>query len=63
MFNYGLNAATISCLRKGDKKIKRPILQWNTFGSGCSIVSKSIAEQIIFDTAFEHGFGEDADYG
>jgi len=63
MSDYGLNATTISCLRKGDKKNERPMLQWNTFGSGCSIISKSIAEQIVFDTAFEHGFGEDGDYG
>lgn len=63
MSDYGLNATTICCLRKGDKKNERLMLQWNTFGSGCSIVSKSIAEQIVFDTAFEHGFGEDGDYG
>ncbi|NNE32701.1 MAG: glycosyltransferase family 2 protein [Winogradskyella sp.] len=63
MFAYGLNAATLSCLRKGDIKIKKPMLQWNTFGSGCSIVSKNIVERISFDMAFEHGFGEDGDYG
>lgn len=63
MFSYRLNAATLSCLRKGDKKIEQPVLQWNTFGSGCSIVSKNIVEQIVFDIAFEHGFGEDGDYG
>ena len=49
MFMYNLNAATLSCLRKGDKQIKKPMLQWNTFGSGCSIVSKSIAKKIVFD--------------
>ncbi|WP_338359654.1 glycosyltransferase family A protein [Yeosuana marina] len=63
MTSYGLRAATLSCLRKEDKKTEKSTLQWNTFGSGCSIVSKSIAEQIVFDIAFEHGFGEDGDYG
>lgn len=63
MCDYGLKAATLSCLRKEDKKIEKPSMQWNTFGSGCSIVSKNIAEQIRFDIAFEHGFGEDGDYG
>jgi glycosyltransferase involved in cell wall biosynthesis len=63
MFNYGLNVVTISCLRKGDMKNEGPIIPWNAFGSGCSIVSKSIVNQITFDTAFEHGFGEDGDYG
>lgn len=63
MASYGLKAATLSCLRKEDKIIEKPTLQWNTFGSGCSIISKSIAAQIRFDIAFEHGFGEDGDYG
>jgi hypothetical protein len=63
MASYGLKAATLSCMRKEDKIIEKPTLQWNTFGSGCSIISKSIAEQIRFDIAFENGFGEDGDYG
>ncbi|WP_406684218.1 glycosyltransferase family 2 protein [Seonamhaeicola sp. MEBiC1930] len=63
MHIYHLNAATLQCLRKGDKKNKQPTLQWNTFGSGCSIISKKIAKSVKFDEAFEHGFGEDGDYG
>ncbi|GAA4975959.1 glycosyltransferase family A protein [Algibacter aquimarinus] len=63
MFKYKLSAATLSCLRKGDKQLELPTSQWNTFGSGCSIISKHIAKNIKFDIAFEHGFGEDGDYG
>ncbi len=63
MITFGLDAATLSCLRKGDKEIKTSTLQWNTFGSGCSIISKKIANTIRFDMAFEHGFGEDGDFG
>ncbi len=63
IYSYGLNAATLACLRRGDKEIKQPILQWNTFGSGCSIISNRIAKLIAFDIAFEHGFGEDGDFG
>lgn len=63
MLKYRLKAATISCLRKGDKQIESLTKQWNTFGSGCSIISKHIANTIKFDTAFERGFGEDGDFG
>jgi len=63
MFNYGLNATTLSCLDKGKKELEQLTLQWNTFGSGCSIISNRIAKLIVFDMAFEHGFGEDGDFG
>jgi glycosyltransferase involved in cell wall biosynthesis len=63
MMSFGLNAATISCLRQGDEEKKKRTLQWNTFGSGCSIISKQIASKIKFDMAYEHGFGEDGDFG
>jgi glycosyltransferase involved in cell wall biosynthesis len=63
MHSYQLNAATLSCFREGDIKLERPTIQWNTFGSGCSIISNQIANQIRFDMAYEHGFGEDGDFG
>ena len=39
------------------------VKQWNSFGSGCSIVKADIAKETNFNIAFEHGFGEDKDYG
>ncbi|MFG6687642.1 glycosyltransferase family 2 protein [Mariniflexile sp. HNIBRBA6329] len=63
MHKYHLKAATLSCYREGDKKLKQSTLQWHTFGSGCSIISNQIASQLRFDMAYEHGFGEDGDFG
>jgi glycosyltransferase involved in cell wall biosynthesis len=60
---FGLSAATLSCLRKGDKEMRTNTMQWNTFGSGCSIISNQVASKIRFDIAYEHGFGEDGDFG
>ncbi len=60
---FGLEAATLSCLRKGKKETINHIMQWYTFGSGCSMVSSTIVKSMAFDTAYEHGFGEDGDFG
>jgi glycosyltransferase involved in cell wall biosynthesis len=56
-------AFTISCLQPNEKEQIRKVVQWNTFGSGCSLVKSKFVKNIRFDTAFEHGFGEDADFG
>jgi len=58
-----INAATLACLRIGDKPFFKNNHQWGTFGSGCSIVKTSYLKSIKFNTAYEFGFGEDADYG
>ncbi|MBN4070657.1 glycosyltransferase [Olleya sp. AH-315-F22] len=63
MSYFGLKAATLSCLRKGEKETINHIMQWHTFGSGCSIVYSNVVKNIAFDTAYEHGFGEDGDFG
>lgn len=59
----GLKAATLSCLNKGEKETISQIIQWHSFGSGCSIVSHEILKKIKFDMAYEHGFSEDEDFG
>ncbi len=63
MKNYSLKAATLKCLREQDEDMESRVLQWNTFGSGCSIVSKLVLQHISFNTAYEYGYGEDADFG
>ena len=62
---YGLKAeaVTISCLRKGQSETAKTARQWISFGSGCSILKTEIAKNTFFSMAFEHGFGEDTDYG
>jgi len=50
-------------LREGEEEVVNSVIQWNTFGSGCSIVASEITKDIRFDTAMEHGYGEDKEYG
>jgi glycosyltransferase involved in cell wall biosynthesis len=60
---YKNKAVTFSCLREGEKAIPKEIFQWNTFGSGCSIVKREVIKDINFDIKYEFGFGEDSDFG
>ncbi|PHQ28642.1 glycosyltransferase family 2 protein [Leeuwenhoekiella nanhaiensis] len=56
-------AFTVSCLQEGETEVEKTVFQWPAFGSGCSFVKASALENIRFDLALEHGFGEDADFG
>ncbi len=56
-------AFTVSCLQEGETEAEKTVIQWPAFGSGCSFVKASALENIRFDLALEHGFGEDADFG
>ena len=60
---YKCNAVTLNCLRDGDIMFRQPIRQWNSFGSGCSFVASKVVKTTFFSISFEHGFGEDIDYG
>ena len=60
---YKCNAVTLNCLRDGDIMFRQPIRQWNSFGSGCSVVASEVVKTTFFSISFEHGFGEDIDYG
>ncbi len=59
----GLKSASFSCLRKGEKEVYKKIIQWGSFGSGCSIVSKKSLNNCNFNMGFEFGYGEDSDFG
>ena len=54
---------TFNCFQKNEISLYSNIIQWSTFGSGCSIVKKAMLENILFDTKYEFGFGEDSDFG
>ena len=54
---------TFACLQKGEKETMKAYKQWESFGSGCSIVHRDIYSKCSFDMAFENGYGEDVDYG
>jgi hypothetical protein len=52
-----------NCKQKGEKTIFKEIKQWGSFGSGTSIVKSVFAKQCAFSSIYEHGYGEDADFG
>jgi len=58
-----VKAVTLSCLKSDEKEVYNNVFQWQSFGSGCSFVEKSAIKNLEFNMAFEHGFGEDADFG
>jgi hypothetical protein len=53
----------ISCLQKNEKKTFNTLIQWSGFPSGASMVEGTLSRKLKFNTAYEHGYGEDADYG
>jgi glycosyltransferase involved in cell wall biosynthesis len=56
-------AFTFRCHLKGETKVFNKIRQWGAFGSGCSIVNKEALYGCVFSESYEHGFGEDSDFG
>jgi glycosyltransferase involved in cell wall biosynthesis len=63
VINYGTNVATLSCLQKGENHIYKNVMQWGSFGSGCSLVKAAILQNAKFNLGFEFGYGEDNDFG
>ncbi|WP_300485963.1 glycosyltransferase [Flavobacterium sp.] len=59
----GGKAFTLSCRQKDDIPKDTNRIQWETFGSGCSIVHRDALQGLKFDMRFENGFGEDTDFG
>ena len=56
-------ALTVACLQEGEVDSLHAFKQWESFGSGCSIVHKEALKNIKFDMSLEHGYGEDVDFG
>lgn len=63
MNRLGVFAINMNCKQKGEETIFKKIKQWGSFGSGTSVVKSSFAKQCAFSPIFEHGYGEDADFG
>lgn len=60
----GQKTFTLSCLQKHEKNLHPYISQTAMFGSGCSFLHTSfLSENIQFSKSFEHGYGEDSDFG
>lgn len=62
---FGLNEITFGCYDSTyefSKKYQNN-MQWETFGSGCSIVKRQSLTNLKYRKGFEFGYGEDADFG
>jgi GT2 family glycosyltransferase len=59
----GVMAMSVSCLQNEEVQKGKFILQWGSFGSGCSFVFKNALEDCEFKRGYEFGYGEDSDFG
>jgi GT2 family glycosyltransferase len=60
---YGFNAINFNCKQKDEITVFPKIKQWGGFGSGTSIVKSEFVKQCEFSRIYEHGYGEDTDFG
>ncbi|TVZ25565.1 hypothetical protein JM83_0490 [Gillisia sp. Hel_I_86] len=58
-----ISALNLNCLQPAEVTTFNKIKQWGTFGSGTSIVAAEYALKCRFRKIYEHGFGEDTDFG
>ena len=56
-------AVNMNCRQPGEEIIFGKVKQWASFGSGTSVVKSDYAKKCRFSNVFEHGHGEDADFG
>ena len=60
---YKQQVFSLSCLLRTEKKHFKTYFQWVSFGSGASFVNANAIKNLKFDSKYEFGFGEDADFG
>lgn len=60
---YNQQVFSLSCLLRNEKKHFNTTFQWVSFGSGASFVNSNAIKNLKFDSKYEFGFGEDADFG
>lgn len=58
-----VNCINLNCKQAGEETIFHKVKQWGSFGSGTSVVRSRFAKDLKFSEVFEHGYGEDADFG
>ena len=59
----GVDCINLNCKQPGGETVFKKIKQWGSFGSGTSMVKSQFAVINSFSEVFEHGYGEDSDYG
>lgn len=60
---YGLDVLVTAYLQPDEKIFFKKVKQWGTFGAGNAVARRKSLEGISFSPEFEHGYGEDVDYG
>jgi len=60
---YGIQMLNTAYLQPGEKVIFNILKQWGTFGTGNGIIQRKFIESASFSSIYEHGYGEDADFG
>lgn len=60
---YKQQVFSLSCLLRNEKKHFNTRFQWVSFGSGASFANINAIKNLKFDSKYEFGFGEDADFG
>jgi len=60
---YGIQMLNTAYLQPGEKVIFKIVKQWGTFGTGNGIIQRKFIENSIFSSIYEHGYGEDTDFG
>lgn len=58
-----INVLNLSCLQENEVDSNKHMRQWSAFGSGCSILNADVFNSLKFNLAYEHGYGEDVDFG
>lgn len=60
---HNFSVLTMSCLQKNETEKHKTPIQWNAFGSGCSVIKSKYLNDVSFNMAYEFGYGEDTDFG
>lgn len=60
---YGIQMLNTAYLQSGEKVIFNIVKQWGTFGTGNGIIQRKFMGSSSFSSIYEHGYGEDADFG
>ena len=60
---YNSCAVNMNCRQPGEETVFGKVKQWGSFGSGTSVVKSEYALKCNFSEVFEHGHGEDTDFG
>ncbi|MFS4483060.1 glycosyltransferase family 2 protein [Hyunsoonleella sp. 2307UL5-6] len=63
ILNYGVSVASYACLLPKQIQTYLKTHQTTVFGAGSSMVKSSVLQGKRFNILYEHGFGEDNDFG